>query len=828
MTTDLPDRARVVIIGGGVGGASIAYHLTALGWTDVVLLDRDALTSGSTFHSAGLVGQLRGSVTLTRMMMHSIEVYRRLAAETDGTIDPHFAEVGSLRLASSPERLEELRRQAGWAATFGLPLELIGTDEAHDRFPLIDPTGVLGALHLPTDGWLDPSNLCRALARVARNRGAQIHTHTRVVGIDTVPVPTAAGHAGRSVSAVRTDRGTIECDVVVNAGGMFAWELGRMVDVEVPVVPYGHQYVLLRLPDVDADRDLPTDLPTMRDPDRLVYFRRDAAGLIMGGYERNPAPWSVRGVPADFNNRLLEFDWDRFLPLSELAASIIPAVADAQVVHAVNGPEAFTPDGEFILGESDVRGFFVAAGFCAHGIAGAGGIGRVLAEWIVGGEPTMDLWKMDIRRFGTHDRSRTHALARSREVYGHYYDIHYPGEERRAGRPLRTSATWDRLAALGAVFGEKAGWERPNWFASNEDPALEHLRPAGGAGRHWSTAIPAEHRAVRERVGLFDESSFAKLAVAGPDAEGWLQYLCANDVGGPVGSVTYTQLLNERGGIESDLTVTRLGEDAFRLVTGTAFGLHDLAWLRRHRGVEDRVTIEDITSQLGCLALWGPAARAVLGPLTDADLSTAAFPYLTAQPITVGPVPCWAVRVTYVGELGWELYPPAEYTGRLWDELWAAGAEHGMVAGGYRAIDSMRLEKGYLAWATDVSSETGPDAAGLRFALKTDKSVPFVGRDAVLRARRDGPTDRLVNLVIDDVTLVCLGNEPVRHDGGTVGRVTSGGPGYSLGVSIALAWVPVELARTGTPLEVELFGEQVPAVVAPRPLLDPRGERIRT
>ena len=508
----MAESYRAVVIGGGVGGASIAYHLTELGWQDVLLVDRSELTSGSTFHSAGLVGQLRSSVSLTRMMMYGAELYRRLGAETG--VDPGWHEVGSLRLASSEERMQELRRQEGWAHTFGLPLEVISTEAARARFPLFDPAGVLGAAFIPTDGHLDPTNLTLALAEGARRRGAEIRTNTRVTGIDVVN--------GR-VRGIRTDEhGPIAADVVVNAGGIYANQIGRMAGVEVPIVPFAHQYLLTKPVEGGS-----VDLPTMRDPDRLVYFRGEAGGgLVMGGYERNPAPWAVQdGPPADFNHQLLPDDWERFEQLAENAFGLVPVLQTAEVVTMINGPEAFTPDGEFILGESDVRGFFVAAGFCAHGIAGAGGIGKVMADWIVHGEPEYDLWKMDIRRFGAQYRSRHYARERAVEVYSTYYDIHYPGEERQAGRPLKTAPTYARLADLGAEFGEKSGWERANWFASNDDPSLTRLRPRGWAGEHWSSAIAAEHIATRERAGLFDESSFAKIEVSGPDAAAFLQRL---------------------------------------------------------------------------------------------------------------------------------------------------------------------------------------------------------------------------------------------------------------------------------------------------------------
>jgi heterotetrameric sarcosine oxidase gamma subunit len=820
----MADHARAVIIGGGVGGTSIAYHLAERGWTDIVLVDRAELTSGSTFHSAGLVGQLRSSVTLTKMMMYGADLYGRLAAETG--VDPSWHPVGSLRLASSTARLEELQRQAGWAQTFGLPLELISASDARDRFPLMSTDGVLGAVWLPTDGWLDPSGLAQALAAGARQRGATIRTHTRVVavGVERGRV------TGVDIELRDGSRETIATDVVVNAGGMFAPEIGRMAGVTIPIVPMAHQYLF-----TEAVEGVHPGLPQLRDPDNLVYFREEVGGLCMGGYERTPAPWALDGIPPDFNGRLLAPDWPRFDEIMAGAVRRVPAIADAGVSRMINGPEGFTPDNEFILGESDVRGFFVAAGFCAHGIAGAGGIGRQVASWIVDGEPELDLWHMDIRRFGgAHWRSREWTLARTTEVYSTYYDIHYPNEERLAGRPLRMSPTYDRLKALGAVFGEKSGWERPNWFEPNaDDPrfggrsALEELRPRGWAGEHWSPAIAAEAMATREAVAIFDETSFAKIEVIGRGAAVFLGRLCANEVDVPVGRVVYTSMLNGRGGIETDLTVTRVAPDRYLLVTGTAFGQHDLGWLRKHLPDDGSALLDDITSGRVCFGLWGPRARDLLAPLTTDDLSDAAFPFMTARAITVGRVPVYALRVTYVGELGWELYAHAEFGNALWNTIWDAGRDHGLVAAGYRAIDALRLEKGYRVWSSDITPDENPYEAGLGFAVKLDKETEFIGRDALVAVRAAGPSKRLRCLVLDVSHAVCLGNEPVRVGGEVVGRVTSGGLGYAVGRSIAYAYLPAD-AGVGTRGDVAVFGEWVGFEVVREPLYDPAGDRVRS
>ena len=807
----MAERARAVVIGGGVGGCSIAYWLTRLGWSDVVLLERAQLTSGSTFHSAGLVGQLRGSQSLTQMMMNSVELYRELADEVE--LETGWHEVGSLRLASSPERMEELRRQAAWAETFGLPLELISAAAAAERFPPLDIAGVLGAAFLSTDGYLDPSQLTLALAKGARLRGADIRTETRV---------TAIGVSGGHVTGVDVEHGgkqsTILADVVVNAGGIYAHEIGAMAGIHVPLVAMAHQYAITR------PSGLPTGMPTLRDPSLLVYFRGESGGLVAGGYERNPAAWGLGGIATDFNNKLLEEDWERFAPLFENATRRVPLLAEAEIVKLVNGPEAFTPDGEFILGESSVAGLWVAAGFCAHGIAGAGGMGRLVAEWIVGGQPGLDAWQMDSRRFGDQYRSRAYTLERTTEVYATYYDVKYPGQERFAGRPLRLSPIYGRLCALQAAFGEKSGWERANWIAANASEGDESLRPSGWAGKEWSPAIGAEHRACRQRAALFDQTSFAKLEVSGPQALAALDRICANRLDRPPGRVVYTQLLNERGGIESDLTVTRLAEDRFRIVTGTASGRHDRAWLEAHLPSDGSVRVEDVTSRYACVCLWGPQAREILAPLTEVDVSGAAFPYMTAAELNVGPVPCLAVRVTFVGELGWELYCPMEYGARLWDALWQAGQPYGIVAGGYRAIESLRLEKGYRVWGSDITSVDTPFEAGLGFAVAMGKGE-FIGREALEKAA--SPERLLTCLVLDDARLVVLGEEPVRVEGHLCGRVTSGGYGYSVERSIAYAYLPTEHTVAARRVEVNLFGHWVGGEVVLEPLYDPASARVR-
>jgi 4-methylaminobutanoate oxidase (formaldehyde-forming) len=607
---------------------------------------------------------------------------------------------------------------------------------------------------------------------------------------------------------------------------MYAAELGRLAGVRVPIVPMAHEYLVTQpFRDRAGGRGEIRHLPTLRDPDNLIYFREEGGGLIMGGYERDSAPWAldedlVDRIPPDFNGRLLEEDWPRFEEIAQASKLRVPAMEDVKVTKLINGPEAFTPDNEFCLGETEVGGLFVAAGFCAHGLAGAGGIGKAMAEWIVAGEPQMDLWRMDIRRFGPQYRSPGYTLKRTKEVYETYYDIHYPGEERQAGRPLKVSSNYEWHRAHGAAFGEKSGWERVNWYASNEPDGDEALRPRGWAGMHWSPAIGAEHRAARERAALFDESSFAKLEVVGEGAADFLESLCDNQVARDVGRITYTQMLNRRGGIECDFTVTRLAPEAFQIVTGTAFGQHDLAWIRRHAPADGSVRVIDTTSRWACFALWGPRAGAVLAPLTPDPLD---FPYMSMRELVVGDVPVRALRVTFAGEYGWELYAPAEYGASLWRALWEAGRPHGLAAGGYRAIDSLRLEKGYRVWGADITPDESPHEAGLSFCVREDKD--YVGA-AALRERGRG-AKRLACVVLEDPRSVALGNEPVAVGGEVVGRVTSGGYGYTVAASIAYAYLPPEHAEPGTEVAIDVFGRWIGGVVTAEPLYDAASERVK-
>lgn len=800
---------QAVVIGGGVAGCSVAFHLARAGWTDVVVLEQHELGEGTSWHSAGFVGQLRSTISQTRMITYSTELYSRLAEITG--VDPGWHPVGGLRLAATPERVEELHRSRSVALTYGLELELLSGREAAELLPLLDASTILEAAWIPTDGYIDPELLVVALAAGARQAGAEISEGVRVTGLDV---------AGGRIRAVETTHGRIASDVVVIAAGAASHAVGRLAGASIPVVPMRHQYVL-----TDPLEYVTEEMTTVRDPDRIVYFRPKGNALLVGGYARQPV-LEDGADPLARPRTLYAADLERFAESWRGAETLLPMLRGRARAAVVHGPEAFTPDGEFILGETEVAGLWVGAGFCVHGVAGAGGVGKLLAEWIVDGQPEHDVSHMDIRRFGSQHRSSSYVRRRALDAYSRYYDIVYPGEERLDERPLRVSPVYARLLELDASFGEKNGWRRPNWFSSNAAGA-DAPRPAGWAGHSWSAAIGAECLAARDAAALFDQSSFGKLTVAGPDALATLERVCANRIDRPIGSLVYTQILNPRGGIEADVTVTRVGEEAFRVVTGTASPRRDLAWIARHVAPGARVELTDISGSEACLCLWGPESEAILGAICDDDIASDGFPFLTARRITVGGVPALAQRVSYVGEYGWELHCSAEYGLRLWDALLESGRPRGLIAGGYRAIDSMRIEKGYRVWGSDITPVTTPDEGGLRFAVAIDKPGGFVGRDALVEQReRGGPAQRLRALVLEDPRVVCLGNEPIRIEGQLAGRVTSGAYGHRIERSVAYGYVPADVA-IGTPVEIGVFATWLPATVAPEPLYDPAGARLR-
>ena len=807
--TALPRHARAVIIGGGIIGCSVAYHLGKLGYREVLLLERHKLTSGSSFHAAGLVGQLRTSANITQLLKYSVELYHSIEAETGQATG--WKRNGGLRLACNRERLTEIKRQATTARSFGLEMHLLTPSEAQKLWPLMDVGDLVGAAFLPTDGQASPSDLTQALAKGARMNGVTI--------VEDVPVTAIQVKDGRAIG-VSTPFGDVSCEAVVNCAGQWAREIGRLAGVSVPLVSVQHQYL------ITEPMGAPKDLPTLRDPDRLIYFKEEVGGLVTGGYEPNPIPWAENGIPEGFHFTLLNPDWDHFEPLMAQALARVPGLETAGVKQLLNGPESFTPDGNFILGESpEVDGFYVGAGFNAFGIASAGGAGKALAEWIAAGEPPMDLWPVDIRRFGRPSRDVGWTRTRTLEAYAKHYTMAWPFEEMKSARPTRVSPLYLRLKDDGAAFGEKLGWERPNWFA----PKGVEPKDAYTYGRqNWFPHVGAEHKACREAAVLFDQTSFAKFEMIGRDAEKALSWISANDVSKPAGRLTYTQMLNKKGGIECDLTVARLADDAFYIVTGTGFATHDFAWIRRNipKGLDARLI--DVTSAYAVLALMGPRARDVLQAATRDDLS---FPFGHWREVHVAGVAIRALRVTYAGELGWELHMPVEGALAVYDRLVEAGRQHGLVNAGYRAIESLRLEKGYRAWGSDIGPDHTPLEAGLGWAMKLAKQIPFLGREAIEAQKKAPLKKRLAGFTVDP-SVILLGRETIYRDGERVGWLTSGGFGYTVGRSIGYGYVrradgvSDDFLGTGR-YELEVATERVAATLHMAPLYDPKGERIR-
>ena len=811
---EFPTQARALVIGGGIVGCSTAYHLAKLGWIDTIIIERHKLTSGSTHHAAGLVGQLRTSANITQLLGHSVTLYNTLEAETG--LASGWKMNGGLRLACNKARWIELKRQATSARSFGLEMQLLTPREAQALWPLMDISDLVGAAFLPTDGQVNPSDITQSLAKGARMRGVRIFEDTNVFGIEL--------DHGR-VSAVLTSRGRVACEAVVNCAGQWARQVGALAGVNVPLVSVQHQYLI-----TDAIPGISRGLPTLRDPDRLTYYKEDVGGLVMGGYEPNPRPWAVDGFPDNFNFQLLEPDWDHFQPILDRALPRVPALATAGVKELINGPESFTPDGNFIIGPAPgVTGFYVGAGFNAFGIASGGGAGKVLAEWIVGGEAPFDVWPVDIRRFGAPHDDIDWVRARTLELYGKHYTIAWPGEEHASGRPLRRSPLYEQLKAQGAVFGEKLGWERPNWFAQQGEAARDEYsfsRP------NWFAAVAREHQAARERVALFDQTSFAKFQMTGRDAERALSWVCANDVARPVGSLVYTQMLNAQGGIECDLTVARLAADQYYLVTGTGFASHDFDWIARHipAGLDARLT--DVTSGYAVLALMGPRSRELLAALTRDDIGNAAFPFGQARRLQLAGAPVLALRVTYVGELGWELHIPVEFAATVYAALMQAGAAFGLANAGYRATETLRLEKGYRAWGADIGPDHTPFEAGLGWAVKLKSNQPFMGRSALEQHSRVPLKKWLCAFTVDDPQLLLLGRETIYRNGERVGWLGSGGYGHTLKTNIGYGYVrrpegvTREYLQSGS-YELEVATERVPCKLHLGPLYDPTMARVR-
>ena len=807
----LPTQAQIIVIGGGIIGCSTAYHLARDHKADVLLLEQGKITSGSTWHAAGLVGQLRSSASITKVLKYSVDLYKGLAAETG--LDTGWKMTGCLRLATTQDRWTEYKRLATTARSFGMDMELVSADEVKRMWPLMDTSDLIGASWLPTDGQASPSDITQSLAKGARMHGAKIVEGVTVTGFRM---------DGRRITHVETTQGDIACDKVVNCGGMWARQLGAMAGVAVPLHPVKHQYIITEKID-----GLSPDAPTLRDPDRRTYFKEEVGGLVMGGYEPNPQGWVTGDIPPNWEFRLFDDDFDHFGQHLEQAIARVPALEHTGVKQMINGAESFTPDGNFILGPApECDNMYVGAGFNAFGIASGGGAGWVLAEWVMRGEAPLDLWAVDIRRFAGLHRDRDWVATRTLEAYGKHYTVAFPHEEYDSGRPRITSPLYARLQAKGAVFGSKLGWERPNWFA----PAGVEARDHYSMGRqNWFGPVGEEHAHVRAHAGVFDQSSFAKYELSGPKAAEALEAICANRVAREVGRLTYTQLLNSRGGIEADLTVARLAEDRFYIVTGTGFRTHDYGWIADHLP-KSGVSFEDVTEGWGTLSLMGPRARDILAAVTAEDVSNTALPFGSARILTIAGVKVRALRVTYVGELGWELHCPINQLGEVYDGLMAVDPALRPV--GYRALESLRLEKGYRAWSSDITPNDTPFEAGLGWAVKLKSSTPFLGRAALEAAQGKPLTKSLMTFTVEDPAAVLVGRETILRDGQAVGYLTSGGYGYSIGKSIGLGYVRHEAGVTEPRLTAGRYalviaGAETPATLSLKPLVDPEGARIK-
>ncbi len=807
----LPAQAQIIVIGGGIIGCSTAYHLARDHKADVILLEQGKVTSGSTWHAAGLVGQLRSSASITKVLKYSVDLYKGLAAETG--LDTGWKMTGCLRLATTPDRWTEFKRLATTARSFGMEMDLIGPDEVKRMWPLMDVADLIGASWLPTDGQASPSDITQSLAKGARMHGAKIHEGVKVTGFRM---------DGRRITHVETDQGVIACDKVVNCGGMWARQIGAMAGVAVPLHPVKHQYIV-----TEKIPGLSPEAATLRDPDRRTYFKEEVGGLVMGGYEPNPQGWVTGDIPENWEFRLFDDDYDHFGQHLEQAIARVPALADVGVKQMINGAESFTPDGNFILGPApECANMYVGAGFNAFGIASGGGAGWVLADWVMNGEAPLDLWAVDIRRFSTLHRDRDWVAERTLEAYGKHYTVAFPHEEYTSGRPRIVSPLYDRLKAAGAVFGSKLGWERPNWFA----PKGMEPKDIYSMGRqNWFDAVGSEHCHVRAHAGVFDQSSFAKYELTGPKAAEALEAICANRVARDVGRLTYTQLLNSRGGIEADLTVARLADDHFYIVTGTGFRTHDFGWIADHLPPTG-TTLTDVTEGWGTLSLMGPRARNILANVTSADVSNTALPFGSAREITIAGTAVRALRVTYVGELGWELHVPIAALGTVYDALMSADPQLKPV--GYRALESLRLEKGYRAWSSDITPNDTPFEAGVGWAVKLKSGLPFLGREALVEKLTQPLPKLFAGFTVADPTAVLVGRETILRDGQPVGYLTSGGYGYTIGKRIGYGYVRND--KGATPAWVAqgryalvIAGEETPAEVTLDPPYDPASHRIR-
>jgi sarcosine dehydrogenase len=833
LTTAPPSETKAVIVGGGIAGCSVAYHLTQLGWKDVVLLEQNQLAGGTTWHAAGLVGRLRTTNSMTKINKYSAELYSRLEKETGQPVG--WKQVGSLIVARSQDRLAQLRRTAAMSEWFGVEVHLIGPEAAKERWPLLRIDDVLGAAWLPHDGKVIPQDVATALARGAQARGATVLENTRVLDVlcrDGRAVGVRA-QRGAAVPPGQSDTSqpepashfAIAADYVVLTGGMWTRELGLRCGVTIPLYPVEHHYVVTE--PIDGAFD---ELPVGRDPDLCIYFRGEGNAVMLGAFQALSKPWMVERVPENFSFQLLEPDWEKFAEPLKNGKWRIPALETCGFAKFVNGPESFTPDNNFIMGEApELRNLFVAAGFNSVGIASAGGAGKYLAEWIIEREPTMDLWAVDIRRFGPWANNRAFLRERVTEVLGLHYQMAWPNREFETGRGLRKTALHDRLAARGACFGVKNGWERPNWFAR---PITDHgprTTEYSFGRQNWFACHAAENRAAREGVAIFDQTGFTKFLLKGRDSVTVLQRLCGNNVDVPVGKTVYTGLFNQRGGFESDLTLVRLAPDEFYLITGTAQTVRDFHWITRHIGGDERAELVDVTGAFGVLGVMGPDSRALLGRVADSDLSNAAFPFGTAQQINIGLATARAVRITYVGELGWELHVSTEQLALVYDTLIEAGKEFRVRDAGHYAINSLRLEKGYRAWGAELSPDDTPLEAGLAFAIDWNK--PFIGREALIKQKQAGVRRRLAVFVLKDPEPMLWGGELICRDGTPVGYTTSGAYGHSVGAAIAMGYVNHSAAVTNEFIragryEINVSGSSCPAEIHLQAPYDPGRKRV--
>ena len=810
----LPDCCEVVVVGGGVIGVSVAYHLAEAGIQDVVLLERKELTSGTTWHAAGLVGQLRTSINMTQLARYTSQLYRGLEEETGQATG--YRQCGSISIAATAERFEELKRSASMAKVFGLEVNVLSVAEIAEKYPLIQADDLFGGIHIPSDGYANAVDITQALAKGAKSRGARIFTDTKVEAIL---------RDGDEVTGVRTAEGEIRSRYVVICGGMWSRDLAASVGVTLPLHACEHYYVLF-----EGVEGLNPELPVLRDYDACTYYKYDAGKLLVGAFEPSAKPWGMEGIPEDFCFDEIAGDFDHFEPVLHDAMKRLPALEQAGIQKFFCGPESFTPDVRYHLGEApELKNCFVAAGLNSIGLQSAGGVGKVTAEWIRDGRPPVDLWEVDVRRNMPFQCNRQYLQSRVSESLGLLYATHYPFRQYQTGRGARKSAIHDRLAAIGACHGEAFGWERPNWYApAGVEPEYEY-----SYGRqNWFEHSAAEHRAVREGVALFDQSSFGKFRLEGRDAVIVLNRVCANNVDVAVGRVVYTQWLNDRGGIEADLTVTRLSETAFMIVGGAETEVRDFYWLKRQIPDDAHCVLTNVTSSMGVLSIMGPRARDLLQSLTPADMSHAGFPFATSREIELGYAMVRASRITFVGELGWELYVPTEFMLHVYDRIIEAGEAVGLMHAGYHALNSLRLEKAYRHWSHDITNEDSPLEAGLGFVIKFYKPGGFIGREALLAQQQEGVSRHLVQLKLADPEPLIYHNEPIWRRGEIVGHITSAAFGHTLGGAVGLGYVTAEPGAPaesvlGDTYEVEVACERFPTDVSLRPLYDPENAKIR-